>query len=421
METKIRFVMVEPNGSGGLIHYAYQLCTALANEGMDVTLITGRNYELTDFPHNFKVDNMLDLWTLFESSSAHSVRENIFQRGWRQLRWATRRGLRAFRLVRAWLRLTSHLSALKPDIIQFSKINFPFESFFLARLHKRGLVLTQLCHEFELRENSGPFSALILKTYSDVYTHFSAMFFHARENRDRFLELFPFVPADSTHVIAHGNSDWLLNLKSDSAETLRARYGFRGDERVVLFFGLLAPSKGLDDLIDAFAIARQSCAAKLVIAGYPTKHIDMPELQARIERLNIQNDVVLDTRYIPLEQIKPLIELASVMVYPYLSSTQSGALQVAYTFGKPVIATRVGGLPEAVDDSQSGFLVPAHAPREMAEKIIALINDPQRAAEMGKYARHLSETRFNWQTIAKEMRPVYEKLVLAKPGSDSLL
>src|SRR5215211_8135411 len=63
---KLRLVLVEPNGSGGLIHYTYQLCTALANEGVDVTLITGKEYELAHLPHNFQVNNLLDLWSLFD-------------------------------------------------------------------------------------------------------------------------------------------------------------------------------------------------------------------------------------------------------------------------------------------------------------------------------------------------------------------
>lgn len=403
--------MVEPNGSGGLAHYAYQLCTALSNEGMDVALITGRNYELADFPHNFRVETTLDLWLLFESKQADKLYESTWKRGWHKVRWTFRRGIRALRLIRAWINLTRYLLELKPDLIQFSKINFPFEALFLGYLRRHGLILAQICHEFELRENTGLFSSLVLRAYANVYTHFSVMFFHARENRDRFLGLFPFVPLERTQIIPHGNSDWLLKIKSDEVDILKAKYGLREDERVVLFFGLLAPSKGLDDLVDAFALVRKSCEIKLLIAGYPTKHINMSELRAHIARLNLEDSVIFDARYIPLEQIRPLMELAAVVVYPYVSSTQSGALQVAYTFGKPVVATRVGGLPEAIDDSRSGYLVEVHSPRDLAEKIILIVNDPRRMAEMGIYARHLSETRFDWGSIAKQVRPVYEQLL----------
>jgi glycosyltransferase involved in cell wall biosynthesis len=226
------------------------------------------------------------------------------------------------------------------------------------------------------------------------------------------LTLFPFVPKEQTHIIALGNSDLLLELESDSLSDMRALYKLDGSECIVLFFGLLAPSKGLEDLIDAFALARTSCEAKLVIAGYPTKHINMDELRARIEKLGIQDSVIIDSRYIPLNQIRPLMELSTIAVYPYVSSTQSASLQVAYTFGKPVIVTKVGGIPEAVDDGKSGFLVPVHSPRDLADKIVTMINNPKLATEMGAYARHLSDTRFDWRTIAKQMIPVYEDLLV---------
>ncbi len=411
MDNKIHLVLVEPNGSGGLIHYTYQLCTALAAGGIDVTLITGKNYELADFPHNFHVNNMLDLWTLFEAHPSKSELNSFWKHQWQKVRWTLRRGVRALRLIRAWVQLTRHLTDLKPDLIQFSKINFPFEAFFLAQLQRRGLILTQVCHEFELRENTGLFSDIILRTYSNIYTHFSAIFFHAQENRNRFLTLFPSIPEEFTHVIAHGNASWLKKIESDSMDVLRTQYDLHADERVVLFFGLLSPSKGLDDLIDAFALARSTCNAKLVIAGYPTKHINMTELRARISELGIEDDVIIDARYIPLEQVRPLMELATIVVYPYISSTQSGALQVAYTFGKPIIATNVGGLPEAIDDSKSGFLVPVHSPTELADKIVTMINDPDLVEQMGAYARHLSETRYGWATVAQKIKGIYDELM----------
>lgn len=101
------------------------------------------------------------------------------------------------------------------------------------------------------------------------------------------------------------------------------------------------------------------------------------------------------------------MELATVVVYPYHSSTQSGSLQTAYTFGKPVIATMVGGLPEVVEDGKSGFLVPAHSPNDLAEKISIFVNDRALAEEMGRYARRLSTTRFNWNAIAQEILTIY--------------
>ncbi len=411
---RLRLVLVEPNGSGGLIHYSYQLCTALAEEGVDVTLITGKEYELAHLPHNFRVNKLLDLWSLFDPQVIQNIYASAWQRRWHKIRWTARRGQRAVRLISAWINLTRYLSDLEPDIVQFSKINFPFEAIFLAQMRRKGLTLTQICHEFELRENhGGPFASLVLRAYADIYKNFSAMFFHAKENCEKFLTLFPFVEHEKTHVIPHGNSGWLLKYfpQGYDWEAIRQRYGLQNGQPVVLFFGLLSPSKGIDDLIEAFALVRQTCDAKLLIAGYPTKHINMDVLKGKISELRLTEHVILDPRYIPLEEVGMLMGLATVAVYPYRSSTQSGALQVAYTFGRPVIATAVGGLPEAVEEGRSGFLVQAQSPRELAEKIITLISKPELAKLMGEYAHHLAETRFSWKAVARQIIKVYDRLL----------
>jgi glycosyltransferase involved in cell wall biosynthesis len=311
------------------------------------------------------------------------------------------------------MRLVRYLTQARPDMILFSKINFPFEILFLRQLRRRGLKLSQIGHEFELRESKSPLTKFFVRAYAAAYDEFSIVFFHAQENRDRFHLLFPHISRDKTFVIPHGNSGWLLkkSLGPDGTQMLRQKYGLDPHEPVVLFFGLLAPSKGLEDLVDAFAIARRTCEAKLLIAGYPTKHIDMDALRAHIAACNLSNDVILDPRYIPLDEVGPLMGLATVVVYPYRSSTQSGALQVAYTFGRPVIASAIGGLPEAVDDGQSGLLTPPEAPASLAEKILLMIGDPARAARMGEYARHLSETRFSWKSVAKQVAEIYSRFL----------
>jgi glycosyltransferase involved in cell wall biosynthesis len=416
MENRRRLFFVEPNGSGGLIHYTYQLCTALAEQGMDVTLVTGREYELAHLPHNFQVNNMLDLWSLFDPQVVQLADASRWQRRLHRLRRTVRRGQRAIRLIAAWVRLTQYLTECKPDIVQFSKINFPFEAVFLRQMRRQGLLLTQICHEFELRESGGGlFASLAVRAYADIYKNFSAIFFHANENREKFLSLFPFVRRERTHIIPHGNSGWLLKYfpQDQDLDVFRERYGFTSDQPVVLFFGLLAPSKGIEDLIEAFSVVREKSDARLLIAGYPTKHFDIERVKEKIAQLGLAEHVALDLRYIPIEEIGPLMRLATVAVYPYRTSTQSGALQVAYTFGRPVVATEVGGLPEAVEDGRNGFLVPARSPRELADKILAVVQRPELARSMGEYARHLSETRFSWTTVAGRMVEVYDRILNA--------
>lgn len=409
MSNKLQLVVIEPSNGGGLVHYTYQLCTALAHEGIEVTLITGTEYELVDFPHNFQLITMLRLWSGFDNQPAEvgrSVVARFISKAYRLVR----RMVRGAKLMMAWIQLTRLVIRVKPDIVQFTRIMFPFEIVFIRFLRWYGFTLTQICHEFEVRERRGLLSDLSWRIAGDVYKYFSAIFFHAVENRTRFLESHASIPEKRTQIIPHGNSGWLLEIPASPLEALKQKYRIKDGEPVVLFFGLLAPSKGVEDLIDAFLIASKSCSAKLVIAGYPTKHINLNDLRERVETHGLTDRVMFDPRYIPLEEIRPLMSLATVVVYPYRSSTQSGALQAAYIFGRPVVATTVGGLPESVEDGLSGFLVPPGSPEKLAEKIITLVNDPALASKMGEYAHYIANTRFSWQGIARKIVGVYETL-----------
>lgn len=406
---RLQICVIEAANSGGLIHFAYQLCTALAGAGVDVTLIVGTEYELEHLPHNFKVEKMLHLWKGYEKRTEQDY-SSSFRRLVKKSFWMARRVVRGVRFVLTWINLAGYLLRTRPHLVQFSRFDHAVDALFITFLRSRGFVLSQVCHEFEAREGGGMWGRLLAGLYRRAYRSFSAIFLLAHESQARFLSLFPSVEEKNVHVMPHGNSEWMLKIQAPSEVVLRERYGLCEGEKVVLFFGLLAPSKGLEDLVEAFALAQETCEARLLIAGYPTRSFDLPRLKARIHELGIGEKILMDLRYIPLEEVGALMGLASVVVYPYRSSTQSGSLQVAYTFGKPVIATAVGGLPESVEDGRSGFIVSAHAPHEMAARISQLVNDPALAQQMGAYAHHLSNTRFAWSTIASQMLEVYRAL-----------
>ena len=406
----MRLFVVEPLATGGMIHYAYQLCTALAQAGADVTLVTAESYELAAWPHNFRVEKRIHWWDLYEDQSAAQTPSNLWGRMWWKIRWTLRRGWRGLSLVREWIRLTRFLLSERPDVIQFGKINFPFEAFFLAWLSRRGLFLTQICHEFELRERGNSLVVnLVNRLYAAVYDQFSLILLHGESNRRRFLSLFS-VPVSRTAVIQFGNETMFQEQHGGQAARcrLQQQYGLNeNSEPVILFFGNLTPSKGLPDLLQAFSWLRNHILAKLIVAGYPTKYIDLPGLRQTVVELGIVESVIFDARYIPIKEVGPLMELAAVVAYPYLSSTQSASLQVAYAFGRPVVATEVGGLPDVVENGRTGFLVPPANPEALGEALSQIINNPELAQKMGNYAHHLSQTRYAWGPIGAQIVSLY--------------
>lgn len=407
----ISIYVVEQRGSGGMIHYAYQLCSAMAKEGVNVSLITSDDYELEDLPHNFNVCKLLRLWPQVDPSLSKPPQNNL-EIILRKLFWTIRRSARAIRLITQWVRLTKYLIKMKPDIVQFGSTEFPFEVIFLRYLKRNGLILGQICHEFEQRVGEDSLiRTLSNQFYSDAFQTFSTIFLHGEANRKRFLELFD-IPPERLHLIPLGNEQiFQMPLETEkTSENLRMKYGLTPHDKVILFFGNITPSKGVPDLVKAFQqVHMQDKQVKLIIAGMPSKEMDMRHVINLTFDLGVSDIVVFDTRYIPMNEVGPLMQLGTVVVYPYLNSTQSAALQTAYTFGKPVVTTNVGGLPEAVDDGKSGYLVPPNSPELLGNAILKIISNPLLAKEMGAYAKHLSATRFAWKPIAKQIINIYRE------------
>lgn len=409
-KTPMKVLVVEPRGNGGMIHYAYQLCNALSAHITEVTLVTACHYEMDGLPHNFKVKKLMNLWGRDNPISA-DVSRRWYRRMVRNIHRGIRRVFRGIRLFFQWMKLTNHLLDESPDIVQFGEIEFPFEAVFLKYLKSRGLTLSQICHEFEPRERSGGLLVRINKyLLRNVFSTFSIIFFHSESNKERFFELYPNVSTAQCVVIPMGNGQIFpvakepLRVKAN----LLQKYGFYAKNPIVLFFGNITPSKGVPDLLQAFEkVYAQNNHVRLVIAGMPLKYINMNELFELATRLGIQHVTKFDTRYLPMEDVGPLMEMSRVVVFPYSSSTQSASIQAAYAFGKPVVATRVGGLPDVVDDGKSGFLVKTNCPEEMAHAILKIVNDPILAGKMGAYAKKLSDTRFAWEPIAGKIANVY--------------
>jgi glycosyltransferase involved in cell wall biosynthesis len=299
-----------------------------------------------------------------------------------------------------WVRLTRHLRRMRPDVVQFGSIEHAIEGPFLWYLHRRGMRLTDVVHEPEIRSADGLRWAVDVRLYRGVYRNFDALFLHGEANCRRFAELYPHVPSDRVHSIQIGS---LVTVDpADEADVdLRARHGFAADAPVVVFFGTLLPSKGIEDLIEAFATVRaRRPDARLLIAGHPSRLMEDGHLDALAEGLGIAEAVTVDAGYVPNEELGALMRLARVVVLPYRNATASGALQVAYAYGRPVIATRVGGLPEVVEEGESGLVVAPRRPDELAEAILTLVDDPEAAERMGAHALELSRTRFAWTTSA---------------------
>lgn len=154
--------------------------------------------------------------------------------------------------------------------------------------------------------------------------------------------------------------------------------GIDSNTRYVLFFGFIRTYKGLDLLFDAFADPRlKEMNIKLLVAGEfygdPQPYMD------QIERLGIQDRVVLKTDFIPDSQVNRYFSAADIVAQPYKSATQSGVTQIAFHFEKPMLVTNVGGLPEIVPDGKIGYIVEPDS-RAIADALVLYFKEEKEAS-----------------------------------------
>ena len=408
----LKVCVVEFLGHGGLVHYAYQMCSALSADGVDVELITDRDYELESRPHNFPVVKILNLWNprprgkieWKDGLPAKSAR--IF-----------RRANRAASYYRAWVVLIRYILKNRPDIVQFGEIRFATDFFPLASLRAAGIRLADVCH------NIAPFnidaaSKDVLKTtpfyqraFSRIYKLFDVIFVHSEVNRSEFLKLYG-GDSNAICVIPHGNEGlFTVGEQSGNEDDLRKRLNIPLNAPIALFFGTLTKYKGLEVLIEAFRKVISALPdARLVIAGFPNPDVDVEHLKKQIREYDLDSSVIFHLEYVPVEDVAAFFEISDVVVLPYLMIFQSGALQIAYSFGKPVVATSVGGLKEAVEEGRTGLLVPPRDASALAKAIVEMLSDTAAAARMGIRAKELSETVYSWESIARRVKDSYSEV-----------
>jgi hypothetical protein len=181
----VRLAVVEPSGRGGMIHYAFQLCRALAHEGIEVTLVTGRTYELDSLEAPFRVEKLFDLW----DPKPEEAPPGAAARTGRRLR----RVLRAGRYAREHRRLVAFLSAERPDWVQLGDVRFAGDLLWIAALRRHGLRLTDVCHNVRRFAPGGTAAGLFrhssmgLELYRRIYRHCERVWVHFDSNRERFL------------------------------------------------------------------------------------------------------------------------------------------------------------------------------------------------------------------------------------------
>jgi glycosyltransferase involved in cell wall biosynthesis len=168
----------------------------------------------------------------------------------------------------------------------------------------------------------------------------------------------------------HPSYDEFNNGKSYDITALKERLGLK--RYVILFFGYIRPYKGLKYLIQAMPdiVTNNTSTSLLVVGEFWNK--DKPEYDSLVKSLGLEKNVVFVDRYVPNEEIGQYFAVSDVLAAPYTSATQSGVIQMAYAFNKPVIGTAVGGLPEVIKNGTNGILIKPSSANAITDAILEL-------------------------------------------------
>jgi glycosyltransferase involved in cell wall biosynthesis len=196
-------------------------------------------------------------------------------------------------------------------------------------------------------------------------------------------------------------------------DALRARWGLFPRHRLVLTLARLSYEKGVDVLVEAARLVRRTHPdVRFAVLG---EGPDRPALEDRIRSANLDSVV----RLAGFEaDVWPAIWAAEVVCLPSKSEGMPNVLLEAMAAGKPIVASCVGGVPEAVESEINGLLVEPDEPASLAGAILRLVDDASLAQRLGKVARETAEARFSAKESVAAYARLYRRLLERRSVTD---
>ena len=226
--------------------------------------------------------------------------------------------------------------------------------------------------------------------------------------RNDVLSVYPEIASERVRVIRNGidTVEYAPDQKTDVLE----RHGIDQSRPYVIFVGRITRQKGVPVLLRA-AAALDPSAQLVLLAGAA----DTPELGAEVSALVAElqatrSGVIWVPEMLPKPDVIQLLTHALVFACPSVYEPLGIVNLEAMACATAVVASRVGGIPEVVDDGVTGLLVPPDDPAALADAMNLLLRDPGRADAMGRAGRERAVAEFSWDAVAAQTAALYAEL-----------
>lgn len=240
------------------------------------------------------------------------------------------------------------------------------------------------------------------------------IFVHTEQMKSELLLEFG-VQGARVSVIPFGINNAVPNTDLTSGGA-RQRLGIPNTDRTILFFGNIAPYKGLEYLIAALQhLWRHGGDYRLIIAGWP-KNCERywSTIQEAIREDVHKERILLREGYIPDDETEVYFKAADVLVLPYRRIYQSGVLFLGYSFGLPVLAADVGSLKDEIVEGETGFLFTSEDPIDSARAIESYFTSDlyRDLGTRRRQIRDYAEKQHSWDIVGQITMGVYADLLL---------
>ncbi len=299
-----------------------------------------------------------------------------------------------FNIINVALRIKKH----KPDLVILQWWHPYFAPCYeiLGKVLGRRMPKLFICHNVFPHERF-PLDRFLTKRVLKMGNYFIV---HSQSDGEELMQVMP----DAVYA---RNPIPIFNVfrqRNITKEQARVELQKKQDAKQMLFFGFVREYKGLKYLLMALPKIREYLQdINLMVVGAFAD--DKEEYLHLIRELRIDDCVELIDKYVSDNEVEKYFAASDIVVLPYISATQSGIVQIAYGFEKPVIVTNVGGLPDVVQDGKTGYIVEAGRPEQIADAVIDFYSQ-NREAEMCGHVRK-EAYQFDWE----RMREKIEELI----------
>lgn len=306
---------------------------------------------------------------------------------------------RPWKLLLAEIRLIRLVITLKPMIVHSYLPLATFMGALAGRLCRVPLVITsrRSLGKYQERYQTLRFFDLLANRLSHYVTVNSRSVWNDVIIRDN-------VDPKKLVLIYNGVDHSKFEVPPEVRVKLRKKTGFTHSHKVVTVVANLIPYKGHAELLDAAAaVIDQMPSSRFWLVG---RDRGMQKyLKQKARELDILNRVIFAGER---SDIPSILAASDILVLPSHEEGFSNVILEAMAAGLPLVATRVGGTQEAVLDGVTGWLVPPNKPKELATKIVDLLNNPKKAREWGERGKERVKKEFGIEKMLEEHLELYQ-------------